>query len=149
MLGRKLCAATRDGCRVISTKWADTNKRDQKAPNYRARTVGRELQLDSQLDLFVATPPLESIRIICSLCVNNQYDQQSYRIMTVDVKRTYFYARSRRPVYIEIPIEDFEPRDEHMVGPLNLSLHGTRDVLVSGQVWRHHATSSTNKKSSS
>ena len=80
-------AATRDGCRVISTKWVDINKRDQKAPNYRARLVGRELKLDSRLDLFAATPPLEANRIICSWCANNQYGQQPYRIMTVDVKR--------------------------------------------------------------
>ena len=52
--------ATRDGCRVISTKWVDINKGDQKAPNYRARLVGRELKLDSRLDLFAATPPLEA-----------------------------------------------------------------------------------------
>ena len=68
--------AIRDGCRVISTKWVDINKGDQKAPNYRARLVGRELKLDSRLDLFAATPPLEAIRIICSLCANNQYGQQ-------------------------------------------------------------------------
>ena len=30
-------AATGDGCRVISTKWVDINKEDQKAPNCRAR----------------------------------------------------------------------------------------------------------------
>ena len=137
-------AATRDGCRVISTKWVDINKGDQKAPNYRARLVGRELKLDSRLDLFAATPPLEAIRIICSLCGINQYGQQPYPIMTVDVKRAYFYARSRRPVYIETPIEDFEPGDEHMVGRLNLSLCGTRDAAenwdagihrVSGEYW--------------
>ena len=57
--------------------------------------------------------------------------------MTVNVKRAYFYARSRRPVYIEIPIEDFEPRDEHMVGRLNLSLKGTRDAV---QNWTREYT---------
>ena len=82
--------STRDGCRVISTKWVDINKGDQKAPNYRARLVGRELKLDSRLDLFAATPPLEAIRIICSLCANNQCGQQPHRIMTVGVKRANF-----------------------------------------------------------
>ena len=57
--------------------------------------------------------------------------------MTVDVKRAYFYARSRRPVYVEIPIEDFEPGDEHMVGRLNLSLYGTRDAA---QNWTRENT---------
>ena len=36
-------------------------------------------------DFLEATPPLEAIRIICSLSANNQYGQQPYRIMTVDV----------------------------------------------------------------
>ena len=90
-------AATRDGCRVITTKWVDINKGDQKAPNYRARLVGRELKLDSRLDLVAATPPLE--------CANNQYGQQTHRIMTVYVKRACFCARSRRPVFFEIPID--------------------------------------------
>jgi hypothetical protein len=46
----------------------------------------------------------------------------------VDVKRAYFYAKARRPVYIEIPIEDYESGNEHMIGKLNLSLFGTRDA---------------------
>ena len=33
-----------------------------------------------------------------------------------------------RSVNIEIPIEDFDPGDEHMVGLLNLSLYGKRDA---------------------
>ena len=49
-------------------------------------------------------------------------------MMTIDVKRAYFYARARRPVDIEIPIEDYEEDDEQMVGKLNLSLYGTRDA---------------------
>ena len=46
-------AAIRDGCRVITTEWVDINKGDQKAPNYRARSVGRELKLDSRLVFFL------------------------------------------------------------------------------------------------
>ena len=49
-------------------------------------------------------------------------------MMSIDVKRAYFYAPARRPVYIEIPIEDYEDGDEMMVGKLNLSLYGTRDA---------------------
>ena len=44
--------ATRDGCKVITTKWRDINKGDQRNPNYRARLVGREIKTDSRLDLF-------------------------------------------------------------------------------------------------
>ena len=79
-------SAAADGCKVISTRWVDINKGDQKSPNYRARLVGRELKMASLLDLFAATPPLEVLRLICSVCVNNQGCRRPYRIMTVDVK---------------------------------------------------------------
>ena len=39
--------ATRDGCKVITTKWRDLNKSDQRNSNYRARQVGREIKTDS------------------------------------------------------------------------------------------------------
>ena len=32
--------------------------------------------------------------------------------MSVDVRRACFYAKATRPVFMEIPIEDFEPGDE-------------------------------------
>ena len=105
-------SAAADGCKVISTRWVDINKGDQKSPNYRARLVGRELKMDSRLNLFAATPPSEVLRLVCSVCANSQGGRRPYRIMTVDVKRAYFYARARRPMYIEIPIEDFEAGDE-------------------------------------
>ena len=120
--------AARDGCKVITTRWLDINKGDQQNPNYRARLVGREIRTDSRLDLFAATPPLESLRMICSMCASNQDRKNPYRIMSVDVRRAYFYAKATRPVYIEIPIEDFEPGDEGRVARLNMSLYGTRDA---------------------
>ena len=120
--------AKRDGCKVISTRWLDIDKGDAKAPNYRSRLVGREIKTDSRLDLFAATPPLESLRLICSICASHQHGRNPYRIMAVDVKRAYFYAKTQRPVYIEIPIEDFEDGDEARVARLNLSLYGTRDA---------------------
>ena len=51
-------------------------------------------------------------------------------MMTIDVRRAYFYAPAQRAVYIQIPAEDREPGDEGMVGRLNLSLYGTRDAAM-------------------
>ena len=48
--------------------------------------------------------------------------------MSLDVRRAYFYVKATRPVYMEIPIEDFEQVDERRVARLNLSLYGTRDA---------------------
>ena len=44
--------AKKMGCKVITTKWVDTNKGDTSRPNYRSRLVGREVKYDKRLDLF-------------------------------------------------------------------------------------------------
>ena len=46
----------------------------------------------------------------------------------MDVKRAYFYAPARKPIFIELPAEDRLPGEEDMVAQLNLSLYGTRDA---------------------
>ena len=118
-----------NGQKVIRTKWLDIDKGDVGRPNYRSRLVGCELKLkDHRLDLFAATPPLESLRLMCSLCASNQSRRAPYRLMAIDVKRAYFYVPARREIFIEIPMEDLEPGDEMMVAKLNLSFYGTRDA---------------------
>ncbi len=119
--------------KVISTRWLDINKGDEGAPNYRARLVGREIKMDKRGDLFAATPPLESLRMIISICAMHQEDQdvsERFVVMSNDVKRAYFHAPATRPVFIMIPDEDKAPGDEHRVGQLNLSLYGTRDAAM-------------------
>ena len=44
----------------------------------------------------------------------------------VDVRRAYFFAPSRRRVFVELPPEDYQASDEHMCGLLRYSLYGTR-----------------------
>ena len=116
------------GHKIISTRWLDVNKGDEARPDYRSRLVGREINTHSRLDLFAATPPLESLRMICSLCASRQGGPEPYVLMSIDVKRAYFHAKATRPIYIEIPIEDYQEGDERRVGRLNLSLYGTRDA---------------------
>ena len=88
--------------------------------------MGREIARDKRDDLYAATPPLESLRAIHSLCASSQKGTNPYRIMAIDVKRTYFYAPATRPLLIHIPKEDREEGDEGMVAILSLSLYGTR-----------------------
>ena len=83
------------GHKVIITRWLDVDKGDEERPNYRARLVGRELKTDNRLDLFAATPPLESLRLLCSICASNQWRARPYRMLSIDVKRAYFYAAAR------------------------------------------------------
>ena len=51
-----------------------------------------------------------------------------YQLLSIDVKRAYFYAPARTEIFIEIPMEDWEPGDEMMVAKLNLSVYGARDA---------------------
>ena len=98
---------------------------DSTNKDYRSRVVGREIKLDDRLDLFAATPPLESMKILMSWAAKQQRGRSPIRLATVDIKRAYVYAPVRREVFIKLPQEDEE---EGMVGKLNLSLYGTRDA---------------------
>ena len=115
---------------VISTKWLDVNKGDEVTPNYRARLVGREIAWDKRDDLYAATPPLESLKAVLSVCASAQRGPQACRVMAIDVKRAYFYAPATRPLFVKIPKEDWEEGDEDKVAWLQLSLYGTRDAAL-------------------
>ena len=126
------------GHKVIKTRWLDVNKGDLDKPNYRARLVGCELKNnDKRLDLFAATPPLESLRMVASVCASNQDGDDPFRILSIDVKRAYFYAAAKRKIFIEVPIEDWEEGDEDNIAMLELSLYGTRDAA---QNWSEEYT---------
>ena len=56
----------------------------------------------------------------------------------VDVWRAYFYAPTRRRVFVELPPEHYQPSDEHMCGLLQYSLYGMRDAA---QNWEEELTS--------
>ena len=84
--------ALTNGCKVISTRWIDINKGDDKKPNYRSR-VGKEIKKDKRLDLFAATPPLEALKAVVSICASSQYKKKPHRLMSIDVCRAYFKTR--------------------------------------------------------
>ena len=95
--------AKKMGCKVITTKWVETNKGDTFRPNYRSRLVGREVKYNKRLDLFSATPPLETLKFLCSMCARGQTGPEPCRLAVIDIKRAYFHAPARRPIFIEIP----------------------------------------------
>lgn len=109
----------------IKVRWIAINKGDERAPNYRSRLVGKEIKNDNRMDLFAATPPLESLKFILSDATTG-WDRKS--LSFVDVSRAYFYAKARRDVCVEIPSEDWEEGDDWRCGKLNLSMYGTRDA---------------------
>ena len=73
----------------------------------RARLVAREIAKDKREDVFAATPPLESLRMILSECASHQESwdpNENFVIMSNDVSRAYFYAPTTRPIHIYIYI---------------------------------------------
>jgi hypothetical protein len=112
----------------IPVRWVDTNKGTEGDPNYRSRVVAKELKATHPGDpaeLYAATPPLEAVKVVISHAASGG---RKRALMIIDIRRAYFNAPARRPVYIEIPPEDWEPGDEHKCARLNSSLYGTRDA---------------------
>jgi len=94
----------------------------------RSRLVGREFNTGVRPDLFAATPPLETPKVLMSCCAHHQDGGNPSILATIDIKRAYFYAQAHRDGYVRILEEDFEPGDEEKVAKLRLSLYGTRDA---------------------
>ena len=101
------------GGKIITTKWVDTDKGHG---GYRSRLVGRELKRDKRLDLYAPTPPLETLKLLVAYCAKSQGTPKPKRIGIFDVSRAYFYAPCQRPIFIEIPDEDWEVCDKHRLG---------------------------------
>ena len=52
------------GKKPIKVRWVLVNKGDREHPEYRARLVAKEIKMDTRLDLFAATPPLEAKKFL-------------------------------------------------------------------------------------
>ena len=124
--------ATVDECRKVTgkapigTRWIDTNKGDQAKPNYRSRLVAKEYKVNSQPELYAATPPTECMRLIISKAA----EKKTNKIIYIDISRAYFYAKSVRPTYVKLPAEDPKSSDESCCARLLMSMYGTRDAAL-------------------
>ena len=119
------------GKNPIGSKWIDINKGDKTNPNYRSRLVAKEIKRGASDDMFAATPPLEAKKSLFSMAMSQfargraRSMHGTQKLLFIDVRRAYFYAPARRPVYVTLPDEDAE---EGMCGKLNRSMYGTRDA---------------------
>ena len=67
--------------------------------------------------------------MMVSKCASDNRDDLC--IGVIDVRRAYFYAPTKRRVFVQLPPEDYKPGDEEMCGLLQYSFHGTRDAAQS------------------
>jgi len=121
------------GAKVIRVKWVDVNKGDANNLDIRSRLVAMDFKDGDRPELFAGTPPTEALRILCSMAATRDDDQEEEKVIMVnDVRRAYFYAEVTRPVWVELPEEDYTDDDrwEDRVAKLNVSMYGTRDAAM-------------------
>ena len=124
------------GGKVVRTKWVDINKGDLENMNVRSRLVAMEFKDSQNPELFAGTPPLEALRLLCSIAATiDEHKEEQVVMMVNDVKRAYFYAEVEKPIWVELPAEDMTEEDvaEDRVGRLNVSMYGTRDAARNWQ----------------
>ena len=128
----------RRGKPPITTRWVDVNKGDEENPNYRSRSVVRQLKAHahSGTNYFAPAPPLEALRTIVSLAATpargwkpdwNPSSETQTQLSFVDVSKAYLNAKvdlEAHPTFVELPRED----NDHttMCGDLWKHMYGTR-----------------------
>ena len=93
----------------------DVSKGDNVEPNIRSRLVARKIRQSGKDAMSAPTPPLEAMKLLISHCTKSQQGSRPHRLVTIDIKRAYFYAPAQREVYIKLPQEDMLPGVEDMV----------------------------------
>ena len=117
----------------IKTRWLDTNKGDPSHPNYRSRLVVKDIkatkrpedQLPANL-LFSSMPPLEAMRLLCSLWATKQRSIHGERLKLGlwGTSRAHFYGTPKRRIFIELPSEEPRAKGGKMYGLLQKSMYG-------------------------
>ena len=57
----------------IRVRWVDINKGENREPNYRSRFVAKEINTYKRNDLFIATPPLEALKLVISMTATQNH----------------------------------------------------------------------------
>ena len=69
---------------MIRVRRIDVNKGDEKGMNVRSRLVAMDFKDGERPELFAATPPLESLRILCSLAATVDDEDDGETVMMVN-----------------------------------------------------------------
>ena len=92
----------------ISVDWVDVDKGDDSRPEYRSRLVAQETRASSTIAsgdigaVFAATPPLECLRIVCSLIMSS--DPAAGLVLRVlDISRAHPHCEIKRVVHVRLP----------------------------------------------
>ena len=127
----------RDGCTPIPMRWIDTNKGDDRNENIRSRAVLQETRRRSNLgsdgdvsQTFAATPPLEALRAMISLCMSQKGIPESKRkvLGVYDVSRAHFHSPAKRTLYVKTLPEDVD--NKIGIAKLLKAMYGSKDAAA-------------------
>lgn len=125
--------ATKNGERVIGTRWVTSSKGDARNIEIRARLVVQETKRLSSiapcelLATFAATPRLEALRLSFSLVmIQDLIDEEDWVIVILDISRAHPHCKMSRRVLVEFLKECGFGANK--VALLPRCLHGARDA---------------------
>ena len=96
--------------------------------------------------MFAATPPLEATNMLFSMAMTRFANGRAsnfsgtQKLLFIDVRRAYFYAPSRRPVFVALPPGD---EKEGYCGRLNVSCMDTVTPPAIGRTKMRHTSRPT------
>ena len=78
--------------------------------------------------------PLAAARMLLSMCASKgRRGPEDHRILLMDIKKAFLYAKMNRHIYIELPSEDPMSEGGTVVGMLDKAMYGTRDAPAEWQ----------------
>ena len=119
----------RTGKKPIGGRWVDHNKGDAENPKVRSRYVAKDIAYWRDDSMFVATPPLEAVRLLLSDLATNQRGglqgsrHGSRKALLIDVRKAHLHAYVEEDIYVALPPERAQPGQ---CAKLRRSLYGTR-----------------------
>eukprot|EP00971_Amphidinium_carterae_P036141 710354-Amphidinium_carterae.1 len=124
-------AVSKTGRQPIGTRWVDADKRGGEELNnrdLRSILVVQETRRMNEMDaggVFSATPPLEGLRVLASMCMTGDADDV---IHVLDISRAHQHCDLTREVYIKWSKEDLRSEEDDSCGLLQKALNGVRDA---------------------
>ena len=120
------------GKAAITLKWVDRSKGDLQRPNFRSRLVVREVKKKRQMlddaELFSAMPPLEALKVLCSLMVSMMTSKHGGALMLSRARVSN--GESSRNVYTNLPPGR---EQEGKCARLRKSMYGAQDASSNWQ----------------
>ena len=142
---RTRAEAEKKGIKPIPLIWVDTNKGDKNTPFVRSRICVRECKKGRNAveslepeQLFSAMPPLEALKLLCSLKVSlkTSCKGKPLKLAHFDIARAHIMPKARRELYVKLPDED-PMKQKGCVGLLLRSMYGTQDASI---LWQEDYT---------